>query len=54
MKHIDPINKKEIEVKSVYIPTKTLLQGFAYSQHPRCLVPRQMELPFKGIKDETK
>jgi hypothetical protein len=30
MVYVDPVSKKEIPVKSVYIPTQTLLQGKKY------------------------
>jgi hypothetical protein len=38
MNHVDPISKKEIPVKSVYIPTKTLLQGKPYTRANDVLV----------------
>ena len=31
MKHIDPVSKQELEVRSVVYPTKTLLQGCKYN-----------------------
>lgn len=40
MKHTDPINKQTIPVKSVYVPTKTLLQGRVYSRKNTVLVPQ--------------
>ena len=37
IKHIDPINGKEIMVRSVYHPKQTLLQGAPYSRKPQVL-----------------
>lgn len=37
MNHKDPINGKEIAVKSVYIPVKTLLNGKVWSKYPTVL-----------------
>lgn len=44
MKHTDPINKRVIPVKSVYIPTKTLLQGKVYQRGPVVLSKKQGDI----------
>lgn len=50
MKHTDPINKRCIPVKSVYIPSKTLLQGRPYTRTNGVLV--NSVLPKKGTNDK--
>lgn len=50
MKHTDPINKQCIPVKSVYIPSKTLLQGRPYTRTNGVLV--NSLLPKKGNNDK--
>ena len=37
IKYIDPINGKEIPVRSVYTPQRTLLQGAPYSRKLKVL-----------------
>ena len=40
----DPITKREIPVKSVYVPTKTLLQGKVYERGPVVLNKKQGDI----------
>lgn len=45
MNYVDPVSKKEMQVKSVCIPAKTLLQGKQYTRANdvlvRTMVPRE-------------
>lgn len=38
MEYIDPITKCVIPVRSVYVPTVTLLQGKVYARAPQVLI----------------
>lgn len=40
----DPINGKEIPVRSVYVPKQTLLQGRPFDLNNYWLMPRQASL----------
>lgn len=56
MKHTDPINGRTINVRSVYTPAVTLLQGrMYYRAEPTVLVPKgqQVVYPQPNVKVEN-
>lgn len=42
----DPLNGKTIQVRSVCMPARTLLQGKPFSMHNLLLAPVQITLPW--------